>query len=794
MLRLPFTGRSVGIVVSRRLYSTGGAPYHGSSSSESSETAAAYLPWNARPWRMTYQNSAAEMDTLDQNIRSILCEDSTAMYKFLSSTLGKGRDVNDYVEDPVKTLKERRFAVECSAEKASTSETLSKKTAKSLRRRKPSTYIQIALRRVGVGLTSLFAQYLFIAFILASFVCFVLFWNYTLLRSPSFPRVMMRVICIVVLLSHTCGHSVVKNETEDGDVHWRYSALTLVAVSLGERAPDDKKIFRFTIECLLVLQSSAVVLLFFYHFSTDWHRCAISLLSAPYVMDSSALCFKCKGSTGSIPSRDGGSKLYCINCFVGFCSRTMKDTLFGPCALPCEEPIVVGVSGGPNSLFLLHQLGILRAQGALRGGGGATRFFFLPFHLREDELILPPLRVSPPNTRKETLWEATRVKLSQQFEVLQQQLEQHVYEWSWASAALFERDAITVFRYSDFFTPTEMQFLLSVLHHPHISLTSREMLYARVKEKILVLAARRVREKWDGQPECSHSGACSSQWLHLVLGDNAVKCCITALQTVVTGGGGCALLHHASFRGYAHQAVHLRPMRMLLPREVLLYNRVHGITGGYTPALRTGTSLASIHSVLEEFVYRSTVTHRTVLFNVLTVVTRLDAQKLAPTTSGVLDCTKGVEHMEKKHMVFSKAMHHHHYLITHAPPILKGCGEHLCFCCGCPVSFCTPNAADARHLCVPCRDCINDTFSEKHRLDLIIWRSIRCNTLSLTLLFYCFPLSVAQSFCVRVTLARVHRFVCRTLNPLAIFLSTRLYSFVIFFAIHTQKVLHKVVW
>lgn len=115
-----------------------------------------YLPWNARPWELTYLHHAADIDYLDDNIRSILCcEDSKAMLKLVQS-LGETKDIEEYLEDPIMKVSQdadeqqlRRDLEETASKIAVNSSrkgslTSGKKNAKISQKRKvPATYIQL---------------------------------------------------------------------------------------------------------------------------------------------------------------------------------------------------------------------------------------------------------------------------------------------------------------------------------------------------------------------------------------------------------------------------------------------------------------------------------------------------------------------------------------------------------------------------------------------------------------------------------------------------------------------------
>ncbi|CCW66813.1 unnamed protein product [Phytomonas sp. Hart1] len=357
--------------------------------------------------------------------------------------------------------------------------------------------------------------------------------------------------------------------------------------------------------------------------------------------------------------------MYCDHCFTEFCTKTTRDQLFSHCYLPCEEPVVVGVSGGPHSLFLLHQLGILRKQGELRQGAGAVNFELLPFHLREDELVLPPLQASssPAESSKDDAQKVNpfasettehvqqlRDTLLRQFDQLEALVRGMEGEWEYANCPLFSPDEIQIYSYSDFLRPQELQMLRGCLHHPRLPLTPREELYERVRQRVLNLATRKRTAQWraakaekerenkernllfssslaESSPEANgviESSKPSPSWHHLAVGDGVPRCCIAALKVIVQGGTGEQIAHQSSSRGYMADIVVLRPLRALLTKEIIFYNRLHGIACGYTPALCTATSLPSLHRVLEQFVHSLVSNYWTSAFNVLNTVKKIE--------------------------------------------------------------------------------------------------------------------------------------------------------------------------
>lgn len=79
-----------------------------SSSGTASETGKAYLPWNARPWELTYLHNATEIDTLDENVRSIMCcQDSKALLK-LAQSFGETKFIEEYLEEAFLKLRQKK--------------------------------------------------------------------------------------------------------------------------------------------------------------------------------------------------------------------------------------------------------------------------------------------------------------------------------------------------------------------------------------------------------------------------------------------------------------------------------------------------------------------------------------------------------------------------------------------------------------------------------------------------------------------------------------------------------------
>ncbi|CAJ1987170.1 hypothetical protein conserved [Leishmania donovani] len=486
-------------------------------------------------------------------------------------------------------------------------------------------------------------------------------------------------------------------------------------------------------------------------------------------------CFKCKQAIGTVVSRDGPAKLYCPDCFLAYCAGAVRENAFQHCLVPSDTPLAVAVSGGPNSMMLLRELGQLRyktrdqirrqhltpqRQAPAQGGKSrststsspparstplASSLILLPFHLCEDELVLPPppplssstpspSSLHPVSGRQEAI-NRVRSTMEEQFATLRKYVQQQPPRWVYhgevpcghkrskkkqndpteavgtvaahasgasiatpesshgggdggsgstsapspqplpqrhagtssetaaATARLFAASEMRLFRYSDILSGTYLSELRYALHASRLSLSDREALYARVRQQTLCRAAQRVCEEHrqrkaaaaaavavggvaheEGiradEAHCSEEqelfdehvpleGTNSKTRSHLLLGSNAARCAAAALEALVTGAGGEGVVHGAGFRGFTHEVVCLRPLRTMLPKEAIMYTRICGIAGSYTPALCTGTATRSLHRTLEHFVLAMMASYRTMIFNVLSTVQRLEVHPAA---------------------------------------------------------------------------------------------------------------------------------------------------------------------
>ncbi|KEG10359.1 cytoplasmic tRNA 2-thiolation protein 2 [Trypanosoma grayi] len=423
------------------------------------------------------------------------------------------------------------------------------------------------------------------------------------------------------------------------------------------------------------------------------------------------VCFKCKGQPGVVCSRDGASKPYCSGCFLEFCTRLMRDCLFRHCGVPCGEPLAVAVSGGHSSMALLHQLGVLRAQNRTRPGGGRVDFEFLPLHLREDELVIPPQRCDAQQQQAEL--QRVVATMTEQFDRLEAMIRTQCTQWEFASAPLFTEEEVCVVRYSDYLSEAELQSFHALLHHPRLSLSDRELLHTRLRQRVLSVAAADRINAW--KQERRRSGG----WHHLLVGENALRCCTTAFREVMSGAGA-NVVHHGGFRGFVNQCLVLRPLRTLLPRELVQYCHLQEIWGGYTPALCTCTSLRSINRTLEAFFNNMMRSYRTSVFNVLNTIAKLDVETASEPTD--VDLQLGATAQQAKRVIPGKtAQHHYKHLQATSPPryswrlkdetcpAAQSAGEspkQLCLLCGCLIAVAEEQIvtlqAQQRFLCDAC--------------------------------------------------------------------------------------------
>ncbi|EAN79372.1 hypothetical protein, conserved [Trypanosoma brucei brucei TREU927] len=462
------------------------------------------------------------------------------------------------------------------------------------------------------------------------------------------------------------------------------------------------------------------------------------------------VCFKCKSASAVVCSRDGPTKSYCSSCFTDFCTRLTRDSLFRNCGLPCDEPVVVAVSGGFSSMMLLHQLGILRTQNRIRQGEGRVTFELIPLHLREEELMAPTQQ-GPVNAFADEGDDArqengrychTFSEVKEQFEELECLVRTQCEQWEFASTPLFTADEVQIVQYSDYLSPDELRGLREVLHHPRIPLSHRELLYRRLRGRILTVAAVESINKWRDIRQVS------GQWYHMLTGENALRCCVATLREVMSNSNSNRIVHFGGHRGFLGQCMVMRPLRSLIPREAVIYCRLHGIQAGFTPSLSTLTALRSFDRTLEVFINIMLGSYRTSIFNVLNTVTRLDVGADAEILNVDLRTEQsggpcGENTKQAKRVIAGKAAQHHREQLKMRRPIcclwegadIKGEEEaeengeegklsnqsrRLCLVCGCFIICADEHPVTLRFgrrfVCESCLQLMND-FANTRRAE-----------------------------------------------------------------------------
>lgn len=355
-------------------------------------------------------------------------------------------------------------------------------------------------------------------------------------------------------------------------------------------------------------------------------------------------CFKCKKHPAVIATREGPVKSYCQVCFLDFAHRTTRDTLFRQCYLPPNVPLYVCVSGGMNSMAMLHLLGVLRQQNALRGGSGKIDFQLRVLFLRED-LFLPSSPSSSSSSaccsmdpwsdvegmiRKaaaETIWEGLHpTPLFAPSEVL-------VY--SMKEVLLADCSA----EVADQVTALQEQQQMMAASSSSSSLTDVEEEYLLVRRMALAAAARqalRAHNHLQRTVDQMKEGEVSQQQVpHLLLAENGVLCCVRALNDLCRGQGS-SIVNHSSARGVVHGCFVLRPIRSLLPKEVLHYVKRCSVPYRTipTPANQIPRPRRSIQGALLDTVCRLSLSFRATPFNILNSITKMaDSQNRAQSCS-----------------------------------------------------------------------------------------------------------------------------------------------------------------
>lgn len=339
-------------------------------------------------------------------------------------------------------------------------------------------------------------------------------------------------------------------------------------------------------------------------------------------------CFKCRGDVAMIATREGAKKSYCLSCFLDFCHRTVRDTLFRQCLLPPKVPVVVTVSGGVNSMAMMHLLGVLKQQNIRRQGGGRIVFDLRVLHLTEEGLFDAPEEAdersplsSAPSAAQRTA-ELVRAAATAMYEGAPMYNSSDVYIGS-MKEILREMATAGKHDHRGDEDPNTISLALAAL--------SKKAAPSDVEEAYLLLKRAAIayacRTKFAPFGESENSSLSSETPTLSLTGENAVMCCVRALGDL-TRGRGAMIPDSSSCRGLLHQAVYaMRPMRGLLPKEVILYCKANGVpyTTPLHPTAASAAANRSVNRILQRFVSSLMQSYPSTPFNILNSVTKLAA-------------------------------------------------------------------------------------------------------------------------------------------------------------------------
>lgn len=338
-------------------------------------------------------------------------------------------------------------------------------------------------------------------------------------------------------------------------------------------------------------------------------------------------CFKCKADQAIIATREGPKKSYCVACFTDFCNRTVRDALFRDCLLPPDVPVVLCVSGGVNSMAMLHLLGVLRQTNMTRGGTGKIFFDFRVLHLTEEDVVAPASE-----------FDAAAIA--------------HTIT-SFASSpspvggiagagSLVDPAGIVVKSMRSIIEEIESDQGGRNKDNNIFPLSSRRASTTDLEEEYLIrkrVALSYAAKKYCCSPlpsattttigtDCDSEvgGASSAPLVLMVMAENAVVSCTRALGDLVRGKGAQIPSNSALRSRVQGGAYAMRPLRGLLPKEIIMYCKVSAIPWSTTPTPTTAAGVfggKSTNRLLQSFISTLMQTFPSTPFNVLNSVTKL---------------------------------------------------------------------------------------------------------------------------------------------------------------------------
>ncbi|CUG94419.1 Hypothetical protein, putative [Bodo saltans] len=363
---------------------------------------------------------------------------------------------------------------------------------------------------------------------------------------------------------------------------------------------------------------------------------ANTTIAAPSILTaaaSSPRCFKCKSDVAIIATREGPKKSYCVTCFTDFCNRTVRDALFRDCLLPPDMPVVLCVSGGVNSMAMLHLLGVLRQTNMTRGGSGKIFFDFRVLHLTEEDIVAP----------------ASQIDVSTIAAAITNFASAPAPVGGVAGAgSLVDPAGIVVKSMRSIFDEIAAE-TAGDAHRSPLPFASRGASATDLEEEYVIrkrIALSYAAKKYCSGPllpstrmeESSETATPSSHPTEpqpslptpppvlMVLGDNAVISCTRALGDLVRGKGSQIPSSSALRSRVQGGAYAMRPLRGLLPKEIIMYCKLNAVPRFTTPTPTTAAGVfggKSVNRLLQTFVSTLMQTFPSTPFNVLNSVTKL---------------------------------------------------------------------------------------------------------------------------------------------------------------------------
>lgn len=320
-------------------------------------------------------------------------------------------------------------------------------------------------------------------------------------------------------------------------------------------------------------------------------------------------CFKCKAAPGFTPSRDGPKRPLCVGCFVEYVERLAKDTFYRFSRVPSETSVALCVSGGTNSMTLLHLIGKWVAENLRRGGQGTIRYKITVVHLNELGLVEPATSVD--GQRRHAAAEACVRREAERLGLPFFAAPMTILGPLGAGSGGVEETTSAAARVAE----------IAVALQGPLPLSDREDLYHAVRRQALCRLAVAAG--------CPHG---------LILAENATVSACRMLGNVVRGRGnnaGVECAFRSTVPGPSLEVPAMtvyRPLRAVLGKEMALFARAQSVPTVFVPTLGTLSSLRSIDRSVETFVLTLAGPFRSTVFNINNTVLGLECD--APALSG----------------------------------------------------------------------------------------------------------------------------------------------------------------